>query len=514
MPDLSLRYYLQMKGAGPDQGVRWCAPALALRKISLRALLRGINRRILHLSDLHIGLNNDAIPAAQVQKIIDAIKRIYPKQDESYENPRPIVVITGDLVDYYSPAHLDTAFDLLQQLTLEGFTVLVIPGNHDYSDSFSTDSFMPLLESLPITGDLIKFVARLVEDHISKGQDPNLVSGLTFSSLAASDFKAKMAPYLGQNSSYHPDSWKHKGAIFDLDFILLDGQDKEANRPDWDDPRRLVREKVHDAVQGFEGIPIGVNKDTLADTIANAVANLSLDPMTIYATTYQTVVVIEESVYQTAYAIAFAALSAAALTDPAAAAMITSLLVAAHPIIELLDLGLAATVASAAVAAVSAPLLDDKFFLHNGDFRLAHGYLDSEGLQFFKDRVAKDVASNTLPIACIHYWLNYPDMDTRFNNNSDNPTHSLTNEIDLFGTLDKCHMLLVGHIHKPDDGTRYTFQKSNQSDKLSYYSRAGSTVPSPKDWNNSIELKDHQSWLEITINLNTKDVYAEIKRVP
>lgn len=507
MIDLSLRQYFQQKGANPISGVRKCAPGLK-KTISLKKLIGGIKRRIIHLSDLHIGLNNDPVPADQVNQIIDAIIREYPKQDKLYEpcDPIPIVVITGDLVDYYSPVHLDTAFELLKKLKNHGFTVLVIPGNHDYSDSFSIDTFTPL-ENIPGIGDLIKIVADLANTEISKGQDHNLVSGLTYSPVAASDFQAKMAPFLGENG-YHQESWKDQGAVYDLDFILLDGQDKEAHRPDWDDPRRFVQEKVRDAVLAFDHCPAGVNKNTLADTIADAVAALTLDPVTIYSATLPLVSAIEETVYEPVYLTTVVSLSAAALLDPTGAAAVTlaSLAITAHPILKLLDLGLAATVASVAATAVTTPLLDDKFFLHSGDFRLAHGYLDDAGLQFFQDRVDKDHVTNTLPIACIHYWLNYPSLDTQSNNNSDNSTHNLTNESALFETLDKCYLLLVGHIHRFNDGSRYTFQQSSQPDKLSYYSRVGSTIPAPAYLHNLDKLKDYRTWQEITINLNTKAI--------
>lgn len=465
MADLSLREYLQKKSAGQGQGVRWCAPGLS--KISLRKLLLGINRRIIHLSDLHIGLNNDTTNEIQVKQIIDAIKRTYPQQYDSYESPRPIIVITGDIVDYGDSTssqvpqnHLDTAYDLLDDLTQAGFTVLLIPGNHDYSDSFNTNCFTPLeacnfdigpLLGSPIPmpfGTMIMVAANVANIYIGKGQDSTLVSGMTYTPKASSNFnnfKTKMNAYL-YNGSY-PESWKDKGAVFDLDFILLDGQDQNTQRPLWDDPGKLAYDVTYAAVYG---------------------------------------------------ALVSASLGIAAILSPKAIRKI------------------AEEAANAAKNAAPSPL-DNKFFLHDGNFRLAHGYLDAIGLTFFKDRVDKDVSTQTLPIVCIHYWINYPNMDPRYNTGGDSFS-TLLNEKDLFDTLDKCHLLLVGHIHEhyddPNDPKTIhldTFQKAEGQKTLAYYNRAGATFCDPIWWNSpkgADMMKDRRRWVELSINLNTKDISA------
>jgi hypothetical protein len=463
------------------------------------------------LSDLHIGLNNDPRPAIQAKKIIDAIISTYSESKDSYEYPRPIIVITGDLVDYYSPDHLYTAFDLLQQLTQQGFTVLLVPGNHDYSDSFSTDSFTPLLESLPGTGDLIKLAARLANAYVSNGQNHNLVSGMTFIPDAARKFQEKIIGYLGENGA-HLDRWKDKGAVYDLDFILLDGQDKNPNRPDWDDPRRFVREKVRDAVLAFENSSVGVlrkplwdifklKKDELADRIGDAVANLALDPLTIKAATFATVQSIEKIVFEPWKALAISL--ALGSGDP----ILISVAFTGNVIYEMMDFGLAEAVSNIAAAAVAVPPLDAKFFLGNGNFRLAHGYLDTTSLQSFRGRVDKR-EPQTLSIACIHYWLKYPRMDAQDIDHSEHDTHSLVNENDLFDILDKCHLLLVGHIHEDQHGRTHTFQTSTREKTLGYYSRAGSTLPYPRDWDDDKNMKDRQKWLELTVNLNTGEILS------
>lgn len=257
MADLSLRQYQHEKGVVPNNGVRCCAPEL--KTISLRKLLIGINRKIIHLSDLHIGLNckdSRKIPEKQVQTIITSIINSYPKESN---DPMPIVVITGDVVDHGSHSsnsgenHVETMATLLQQLVDAGFSVLVVPGNHDYSDAFDSTTLSPL-ESGPLGPSLASLVA-IVAYFKGKGLDPHLVSGITFSNTALNNFQ-KLNPFLkngmfinfqglktfskyGLIPEYNGrflESWKDKGAVYDLDFILLDGQDLKTKTPLWDVP--------------------------------------------------------------------------------------------------------------------------------------------------------------------------------------------------------------------------------------------------------------------------------------
>lgn len=464
MTDLSLRQYLQNKKAGGAHGIRWCAPDL--KTLSMRSVLHGIDRRIIHLTDLHIGLNHSSIPKIQLQSIVDSIIRTYPPEQDSYESPRPLIVITGDLVDHYTSNNLDTLRDLLDQLAQHGFTVLVVPGNHDYSESFSTDSFTPL-ESLPGIGDAIKVITAQIEDHIGRGQDRQLVSGMTLDPAALVAFQAKLSSYLRGGS--YVEGWKAKGAVHDLDFILLDGQDRQSRRPDWDDPKQFVRRQVRKAVVDFSVGSLAF----LADRIADAVSNLALDPATIGAAAAGTVIGIEASVLVP-------------------------------------DFGLAAVVGSVAAKWAAQPPLDARFFLHDGDFRLAHGFLDAPQQRTLQARVADDGISDALPIVCIHYWLNYPKMDRRYNINGPgaHPDNTLVNESPaLFAALDRCHLLMVGHIHQDQYGASHTFQASStKQDMLRYYSRAGSTIPDPVDWRDDSKMRDHQKWLELTVNLNSGEI--------
>ncbi len=84
--------------------------------------------RVLHLSDLHIGKrasNEDesALTSQLVGKIIGAWG-----DDED----KPIVVITGDVVDDGRKGQLKKARKLLQPLRNAGFQLVPLPGNHDY----------------------------------------------------------------------------------------------------------------------------------------------------------------------------------------------------------------------------------------------------------------------------------------------------------------------------------------------------------------------------------------------
>jgi len=230
MNDLSLRQSFQYIDAGPNDGVRKYAPNRD--PISLRQDFSITNpfpmRRVLHLSDLHIGMNRSEIPWLQAQKVIDGIIKTY-----EFENPKPIVVITGDLVDHHSSDNLTKAFDLLQKLETAFFTVLVIPGNHDYSNAFDiTQDFSELKKGFDPVGicqALTALIALIGAWKAGKdGYDLKLVSGMSYDLDAYTAFQDKFANYM--HGGFFRDSRRDEGARFDLDFILLDGQDHHCRR--------------------------------------------------------------------------------------------------------------------------------------------------------------------------------------------------------------------------------------------------------------------------------------------
>jgi len=79
--------------------------------------------RFLHLSDLHIGKSNNIEKTARIVDWIILNKGTHQSR---------IVVISGDLVDDGHTWQFSLAREQLDRLREENFTVLVVPGNHDY----------------------------------------------------------------------------------------------------------------------------------------------------------------------------------------------------------------------------------------------------------------------------------------------------------------------------------------------------------------------------------------------
>ncbi len=81
-------------------------------------------KKIIHLSDLHIGYRDCG---KNFRSIIDNIA--FLKQPSSGY----VVVITGDLEDNANnPLHAEEAMESVTRLRSLGYTVLLVPGNHDY----------------------------------------------------------------------------------------------------------------------------------------------------------------------------------------------------------------------------------------------------------------------------------------------------------------------------------------------------------------------------------------------
>jgi len=81
-------------------------------------------KKIIHLSDIHVGHENCG---ERFRTIIDNITLLkQPAQDY-------IIVITGDIVENANQYDfIDEALDAIKQLKQSGYTVLMVPGNHDY----------------------------------------------------------------------------------------------------------------------------------------------------------------------------------------------------------------------------------------------------------------------------------------------------------------------------------------------------------------------------------------------
>ncbi len=81
-------------------------------------------KKIIHLSDLHVGYEDCGSKFQQIVENITKLKQ--PSSDY-------VIVITGDLVENAThEAQSEEALDYVKQLKHRGYTVLVIPGNHDY----------------------------------------------------------------------------------------------------------------------------------------------------------------------------------------------------------------------------------------------------------------------------------------------------------------------------------------------------------------------------------------------
>jgi predicted MPP superfamily phosphohydrolase len=81
-------------------------------------------KRIIHLSDLHIGYEECGI---KFRALIDNITFL---KQPAYNY---IILITGDIVDNANHGEqTEEAVDAINQLEERGYRVLVVPGNHDY----------------------------------------------------------------------------------------------------------------------------------------------------------------------------------------------------------------------------------------------------------------------------------------------------------------------------------------------------------------------------------------------
>jgi predicted phosphohydrolase len=83
--------------------------------------------RILHISDLHIGKEADVDRWKKAEKIVRESIREWGDDDD-----KPLVLITGDVVDDGAEVEFIEARRILRPLHRAGFQVAPLPGNHDY----------------------------------------------------------------------------------------------------------------------------------------------------------------------------------------------------------------------------------------------------------------------------------------------------------------------------------------------------------------------------------------------
>lgn len=81
--------------------------------------------RFIHLSDLHIHSDNGKEDNVNCKKVVDHLI-------DKYQTKKPVILITGDIVDDGYVKQYKNAVDLLRPLVDQKFKVLAVPGNHDY----------------------------------------------------------------------------------------------------------------------------------------------------------------------------------------------------------------------------------------------------------------------------------------------------------------------------------------------------------------------------------------------
>ena len=83
-------------------------------------------KKIIHLSDLHLGFERQNLKK-RFEGIVQSI--IFAKEPaEDY-----VIIITGDLVEKATdPSNHENVKRYVEQFQSKGFTVFVVPGNHDY----------------------------------------------------------------------------------------------------------------------------------------------------------------------------------------------------------------------------------------------------------------------------------------------------------------------------------------------------------------------------------------------
>lgn len=84
-----------------------------------------MSTKIIHISDIHVGRSNP-----DVEK--ENFERIARKIVADYRTEKPIIIITGDIVNDGEAGQYAEARKILDLLCDAQFRVLLIPGNHDY----------------------------------------------------------------------------------------------------------------------------------------------------------------------------------------------------------------------------------------------------------------------------------------------------------------------------------------------------------------------------------------------
>lgn len=237
-------------------------------------------RTIVHLSDLHIGKNDRRTEIKAAYKLISQISSTYWNED-----PKPIIVITGDIVDYGKKKYFDIATKILKPLLNNGFTVLPVPGNHDYSSALNASKIAPLLMSVPIIRELFAVIVdKLASD---RGYRRDKITGINISGGAVSRFRewqrSTFLPDWSEGHIYHYKE-EHPKPLKSLNFILLDNQDLNSDAPTWANAL-LVSKGMFLHNEEFRAAKGYVNKDQIKE-LAALLANTDSSDYLIMCTHY------------------------------------------------------------------------------------------------------------------------------------------------------------------------------------------------------------------------------------
>ena len=237
-------------------------------------------RTIVHLSDLHIGKNDRRTEIKAAYKLISQIISTYRNED-----PKPIIVITGDIVDYGKKKYFDIATKILKPLLNNGFTVLPVPGNHDYSSDLNTYKIAPLLKFVPIVSEVFEIIVN--ELASDRGYRRDKITGINIHGGAVSRFRewqrSTFLPDWSEGHIYHYKE-EHPKPLKNLNFILLDNQDLNSDAPTWADAL-LVSKGLFLHNEEFRAAKGYVNKDQIKE-LAALLANTDSSDYLIMCTHY------------------------------------------------------------------------------------------------------------------------------------------------------------------------------------------------------------------------------------
>lgn len=190
---------------------------------------------IVHLTDLHIGKNDQTEYAERSRRLVNSIVSHF-----KVSSTKPYVVITGDTVDYGSSQNFDTAREILRTLRDEGFRLLITSGNHDYSDKINTHRIFAMLHAIhaatpPLSPANIASMALTgyIESYIIEGRyDFDKCSGLSIDMEAVERFAKFYEDLVGK--PYQPGSLNGfeepiSSSGSNLDFIVIDVQSLETS---------------------------------------------------------------------------------------------------------------------------------------------------------------------------------------------------------------------------------------------------------------------------------------------